>query len=91
MQLSGGVLDVSKLKYYSARANSGSGFGTGISPRRNRKRALTLTGRLASSWRVEDGEYQVQDVQRFRVGPAEVEARVRSSGADRRPWRAGAH
>ena len=27
---------------------------------------------------VEDGEYQVQDVQRFREGPAEVEARVRS-------------
>ena len=27
---------------------------------------------------VEDGAYQVQDVQRFRVDPAEVEVRVRS-------------
>ena len=42
------------------------------------RRTLTLTGRLACSWRVEDGAYQVQDVQRFREGPAEVEARVRS-------------
>ena len=27
---------------------------------------------------VEDGAYQVHDVQRFRVGPAEVEARVKA-------------
>ena len=52
--------------------------GIGTSPRRSRKRVLILTGRLACSMGVEDGAYQVQDVQRFREGPAEVEGRVKA-------------
>ena len=39
---------------------------------------LILTGRLACSWEIENGAYQVQDVQRFREGPAGVEVRVKA-------------
>ena len=77
VQLSGGVLDVTKLKYFT----SGE-FG-----QRVRYWDLAATVQKDTDdpdWTagvlmgVEDGEYQVQDVQRFRVGPAEVEVRVRS-------------
>ena len=39
VQLSGGVLDVSKLKYYHRGRIQASGFGIGTSPRRNRRKA----------------------------------------------------
>ena len=77
VQLAGGVLDVSKLKYFSA----------GEFSQRVRYWDLAATVQKDSDdpdWTagvlmgVEDGVYQVQDVQRFRVGPAEVEVRVRS-------------
>ena len=65
--------------------SSGSGSDIGTLPRRSRRRALTLTGRLACSWRVEDGEYQVQDVQRFprrprRGGGSSVRAQAQIDG-----------
>ena len=39
---------------------------------------MTLTGLPGVLMGVENGEYQVQDVQRFREGPAEVEVRVKA-------------
>ena len=77
VQLSGGVLDVSKLKYYvegefRQRVRYWDFAATeqkdGVDPDWT---AGILMG-------VEDGAYQVQDVQRFRVGPAEVEVRVKA-------------
>ena len=76
MQLSGGVLDVSKLKYFT----SGE-FGQRV---RYWDLAATVQKEgVDPDWTagvlmgVEDGAYQVQDVQRFREGPAEVEAHVK--------------
>ena len=80
MQLSGGVLDVTKLKYFTA----------GEFSRRVRYWDLAATEQkegVDPDWTagvlmgVEDGAYQVQDVQRFRVGPAEVEERIGSQAA----------
>ena len=77
VQLSGGVLDVSKLKYFS----------TGEFRQRVRYWDFAATEQkegVDPDWTagvlmgVEDGEYQVQDVQRFREGPAEVEVRVKA-------------
>ena len=80
MQLSGGVLDVTKLKYFTA----------GEFSQRVRYWDLAATEQkegVDPDWTagvlmgVEDGAYQVQDVQRFRVGPAEVEERIGSQAA----------
>ena len=77
VQLSGGVLDVTKLKY----------FTTGEFRQQVRYWDFAATEQkegVDPDWTagvlmaVEDGAYQVQDVQRFREGPAEVENRVRS-------------
>ena len=77
VQLSGGVLDVSKLKYYAAGEFSqrvrywdfaATEQKEGVDPDWT---AGVLMG-------IEDGAYQVQDVQRFREGPAEVEVRVKA-------------
>ena len=77
VQLSGGVLDVTKLKY----------FTSGEFSQRVRYWDFAATEQKEGAdpdWTagvlmgVEDGAYQVQDVQRFRVGPAEVEARVKA-------------
>ena len=77
MQLSGGVLDVTKLKYFTA----------GEFSQRVRYWDLAATEQkegVDPDWTagvlmaVEEGAYQVQDVQRFREGPAEVEVRVRA-------------
>ena len=91
VQLSGGVLDVTtsqilctagefrqRVRYWDFAATEQK---EGVDPDWT---AGVLMG-------VEDGEYQVLDVQRFREGPAEVEVRVKVSGADRRSQRAGAH
>ena len=80
MQLSGGVLDVTKLKYFTA----------GEFSQRVRYWDLAATEQkegVDPDWTagvlmgVADGAYQVQDVQRFRVGPAEVEERIGSQAA----------
>ena len=77
MQLSGGVLDVTRLKYYTS----------GEFRQRVRYWDFAATEQkedVDPDWTagvlmgVEDGAYQVQDVQRFREGPAEVEVRVRT-------------
>ena len=77
VQLSGGVLDVTQLKYYTS----------GEFSQRVRYWDLAATEQkegVDPDWTagvlmgVENGEYQVQDVQRFREGPAEVEVRVRA-------------
>ena len=77
VQLSGGVLDVSRLKH----------FTTGEFRQRVRYWDFAATEQkegVDPDWTagvlmgVEDGAYQVQDVQRFREGPAEVEVRVRA-------------
>ena len=77
VQLSGGVLDVTRLKYYTS----------GEFRQRVRYWDFAATEQkedVDSDWTagvlmgVENGEYQVQDVQRFREGPAEVEVRVRT-------------
>ena len=77
VQLSGGVLDVSKLKYYTSdefrqRVRYWDFAAT------EQKEGVDPDWTSGVLMGVEDGAYQVQDVQRFRVGPAEVEARVRS-------------
>ena len=78
VQLSGGVLDVTKLKYFSAGEFSqrvrywdfaATEQKEGVDPDWT---AGVLMG-------VEDGAYQVQDVQRFRVGPAESMRSSKSS------------
>ena len=77
VQLSGGVLDVTKLGFYA---------GGEFTKRRVRYWDFAATDQKDAAdpdWTaglllaVEDGEYQVQDVQRFRLGPAGVEERVR--------------
>ena len=77
VQLSGGVLDVTRLKYYTS----------GEFRQRVRYWDFAATEQkedVDPDWTagvlmgVEDGAYQVQDVQRFREGPAEVEVRVRT-------------
>ena len=77
VQLSGGVLDVTKLKY----------FTSGEFRQRVRYWDFAATEQkegVEPDWTagvlmgVEDGVYQVQDVQRFREGPAEVEVRVKA-------------
>ena len=77
VQLSGGVLDVTKLRRFTA----------GEFSQRVRYWDFAATEQkegVDSDWTagvlmgVEDGEYQVQDVQRFREGPAEVEVRVKA-------------
>ena len=77
VQLSGGVLDVTKLKYFSAgefrqRVRYWDFAAT------EQKEGVDPDWTAGVLMAVEDGEYQVLDVQRFRVGPAEVEVRVRS-------------
>ena len=90
VQLSGGVLDVTKLKYFTA----------GEFSQRVRYWDLAATEQkegVDPDWTagvlmgVADGAYQVQDVQRFRVGPAEVEERIGSQAAIDGPTRAGAY
>ena len=77
VQLSGGVLDVTKLKYFSAgefrqRVRYWDFAAT------EQKEGVDPDWTAGVLMGVEDGAYQVQDVQRFRVGPAEVEVRVRA-------------
>ena len=77
VQLSGGILDVTKLKYFSA-----SEFSQRVRywdfAATEQKEGVDPDWTAGVLMGVEDGVYQVQDVQRFRVGPAEVEVRVRS-------------
>ena len=77
VQLSGGVLDVTKLKYFT----SGE-FGQRVRywdfAATEQKEGVDPDWTAGVLMGVEDGEYQVQDVQRFRVGPAEVEVRVKA-------------
>ena len=77
VQLSGGVLDVSKLGF----------FVDGEFENRVRFWDLAATVQKDGSdpdWSVgvllavKDGEYQVQDIQRFRLAPADVETRIRT-------------
>ena len=74
VQLSGGVLDVTKLKYFT----SGE-FGQRVRywdfAATEQKEGVDPDWTAGVLMGVEDGEYQVQDVQRFRKGPAEVEVR----------------
>ena len=77
VQLSGGVLDVTKLKYFAAgefrqRVRYWDFAAT------EQKEGVDPDWTAGVLMAVEDGEYQVLDVQRFRVGPAEVEVRVRA-------------
>ena len=77
VQLSGGVLDVSKLKYYAEgefrqRVRYWDFAAT------EQKEGVDPDWTAGVLMGVEDGAYQVQDVQRFREGPAEVEAHVKS-------------
>ena len=77
VQLSSGVLDVTKLKYFSAgefrqRVRYWDFAAT------EQKEGVDPDWTAGVLMGVEDGEYQVQDVQRFREGPAEVEVRVRA-------------
>ena len=76
VQLSGGVLDVTKLKYYTEgefrqRVRYWDFAAT------EQKEGVDPDWTAGILMGVEDGEYQVQDVQRFRAAPAEVENRVR--------------
>ena len=77
VQLSGGVLDVTKLKYYAS-----SEFRQRVRywdfAATEQKEGVDPDWTAGVLMGVEDGEYQVQDVQRFRDGPAEVEVRVRA-------------
>ena len=77
VQLSGGVLDVSKLKYYvegefRQRVRYWDFAAT------EQKEGVDPDWTAGILMGVEDGAYQVQDVQRFREGPAEVEVRVKA-------------
>ena len=77
VQLSGGVLDVSKLRHYTAgEFNQRVRYWDFAATKQ--KEGVDADWTAGVLMGVEDGEYQVQDVQRFREGPAEVEARVRS-------------
>ena len=76
VQLSGGVLDVTKLRHYTSgefrqRVRYWDFAAT------EQKEGVDPDWTAGVLMGVEDGEYQVQDVQRFREGPAEVEVRVR--------------
>ena len=77
VQLSGDVLDVSKLKYFTS-----SEFGQRVRywdfAATEQKEGVDPDWTAGVLMGVEDGEYQVQDLQRFRVGPAEVEVRVKA-------------
>ena len=77
VQLSGGVLDVAKLKYFT----SGE-FGQRVRywdfAATEQKEGVDPDWTAGVLMGVEDGAYQVHDVQRFRVGPAEVEVRVKA-------------
>ena len=75
--LSGGVLDVTKLKYYAEgefrqRVRYWDFAAT------EQKEGVDPDWTAGILMGVEDGAYQVQDVQRFREGPAEVEAHVKA-------------
>ena len=77
VQLSGGVLDVTRLKHFTAgefrqRVRYWDFAAT------EQKEGVDPDWTAGVLMAVEDGEYQVQDVQRFREGPAEVEVRVRA-------------
>ena len=91
MQLSGGVLDVKRSSgtYTAGEFNQRVRYWDFAATKQ--KEGVDPDWTAGVLMGVEDGEYQVQDVQRFREGPAEVEARVQESGGDRRPQRAGAH
>ena len=77
VQLSGGVLDVTALKYFST-----SEFSQRVRywdfAATEQKEGVDPDWTAGVLMGVEDGAYQVQDVQRFRVGPAEVEVRVKA-------------
>ena len=77
VQLSGGVLDVTRLKYFTAGE-----FGQRVRywdfAATEQKEGVDPDWTAGVLMAVEDGEYQVQDVQRFREGPAEVEVRVKA-------------
>ena len=80
VQLSGGVLDVTRLKYFtdvefSQRARYWNLAAT------EQKEGVDPDWTAGVLMAVEDGAYQVQDVQRFREGPAGVEARIKSQAA----------
>ena len=80
VQLSGGVLDVTRLKYFtdvefSQRARYWDLAAT------EQKEGVDPDWTAGVLMAVEDGAYQVQDVQRFREGPAGVEARIKSQAA----------
>ena len=80
VQLSGGVLDVAKLKYFTAgEFNQRVRYWDFAATKQ--KEGVDPDWTAGVLMGVEDGEYQVQDVQRFREGPAEVEARVGSQAA----------
>ena len=77
VQLSGGVLDVSKLKYYTEgefrqRVRYWDFAAT------EQKEGVDPDWTAGVLMGIEDGAYQVQDVQRFREGPAGVEVRVKA-------------
>ena len=76
VQLSGGILDVSKLGYFTSgefvqRVRYWDFAAT------EQKEGVDPDWTAGILMGVEDGEYQVQDVHRFRAAPAEVENRVR--------------
>ena len=77
VQLSGGMLDVTQLKYFT----SGE-FGQRVRywdfAATEQKEGIDSDWTAGVLMAVEDGAYQVQDVQRFREGPAEVEVRVKA-------------
>ena len=77
VQLSGGVLDVTALRYFSAGEFSQRVRYWDFAAT-EQKEGVDPDWTAGVLMAVEDGAYQVQDVQRFRVGPAEVEVRVRS-------------
>ena len=77
VQLSGAVLDVTRLKYFTAgefrqRVRYWDFAAT------EQKEGVDPDWTAGVLMGVEDGAYQVQDVQRFREGPAEVEVRVKA-------------
>ena len=77
VQLSGGVLDVTRLKYFTAgefrqRVRYWDFAAT------EQKEGVDPDWTAGVLMGVEDGAYQVLDVQRFREGPAEVEVRVKA-------------
>ena len=61
-----------------SRANSGNGVRYWDFAATEQKEGVDPDWTAGMLMGVEDGAYQVQDVQRFREGPAEVEVRVKA-------------